>query len=173
VGLEGVSATTATTSRRDFALAFVRDLRSPRWGLAGQGIRFVISGCVVAIVYVTLTLALHDGLGVPFQIALVIGFVLSVALHFTLQRVFVWRHYERFALATHHQAVRYLGLSASQYALTALSTSRMPAVLGLPLEVVYVATMITLASVNFVVFRGRVFHPVSCRDSSSRARASP
>jgi putative flippase GtrA len=162
-----VSATIATTSRRNFALAFLRDLRSPRWGLAGQGIRFAIAGCVVAIVYVTLTLALHDGLGVPFQIALVSGFVCGVALHFTLQRVFVWRHYERFALAIHSQAVRYLGLSASQYALTALSTSRLPGVLGLPLEVVYVATMIVVGAVNFLVFRGRVFHPVSCRERSS------
>ena len=150
---------TATGSRRDLALAFVRDIRSPEWGLAGQGVRFAISGCLVAVMYVTVTTVLHEGFAVAFQAALAIGFVTSVALHFTLQRLFVWRHHERFALAVHHQAVRYLGMCAAQYAITALSTARLPSLLSLPVEVVYVVTMLTVAGVNFIVFRGRVFHP--------------
>lgn len=138
--------------------AFVRDIRSPRWGLAGQGVRFAISGGLVAIVYTTVTTVLHDGFSVAFQIALAIGFVTSVSLHFTLQRLFVWRHYERFALALHHQAARYLCVCASQYGVTVLSTAELPGLVGLPVEVVYVLTMLTVAAVNFVVFRGRVFH---------------
>jgi putative flippase GtrA len=152
-----VSAVSAG-SRRQVAHAFLRDIRSPDWGLAGQGVRFAISGTVVALVYVAVTTALHDLFDVRFQIALAIGFVVSVALHFTLQRLFVWRHYERFALRAHHQAARYLCVCGAQYGITALSTSQLPDLLGLPVEIVYLITMLTVAGVNFIVFRGRVFH---------------
>jgi putative flippase GtrA len=154
-----VSATTSDT-RLHLAQAFLRDIRSPEWGLAGQGIRFAISGSVVALVYVTVTTVLHGLLSVPFQIALAVGFVTSVALHFTLQRVFVWRHHEGFALAAHRQVLRYLLVCASQYGLTALSTSQLPGLLGVPVEAVYLMTVLTVASINFLVFRGRIFHPV-------------
>jgi putative flippase GtrA len=155
-----VNATVAS-SRRELVLAFLRDIRSPRWGLAGQGLRFVISGCVVALVYIAVTTVLHDAFAVPFQTALAIGFASGVCLHFTLQRLFVWRHYQKFALAFHRQASRYLGVCVTQYAITALSTSQLPSLLRTPVEVVYLVTMVTVAAVNFLVFRGRVFHPDS------------
>lgn len=152
---------TAVTARGRLlpARAFIRDIRSPEWGIAGQGLRFAIAGSVVAAVYITVTTTLHGVLGVPFQIALVSGFTTGVVIHFTLQRVFVWRHYERFALAIHHQALRYIGVCFIQYGLTALSTAQLPKPLGLPVEVVYLITAIGLAGLNFVLFRGRVFHP--------------
>jgi putative flippase GtrA len=153
-----VNATTTTMSRLRLTRAFLRDIRSPEWGLAGQGVRFAISGSLVAIVYVTVTTVLHDGFAVPFEIALAFGFVVSVALHFTLQRLFVWRHYERFALEVHHQALRYLLVCACQYGITALSTAKLPRLLGLPVEAVYILTMLIVAGANFVIFRGRVFH---------------
>jgi len=152
-----VSATTAG-SRRRIARAFIRDIRSPEWGLAGQGFRFALSGTLVALVYAGVTTALHDLFTVRFQIALAIGFIVSVALHFTLQRLFVWRHYERFALRAHDQAARYLCVCGAQYGITALSTSQLPGLVGLPVEVVYLATMLTVAGVNFLIFRGRIFH---------------
>lgn len=148
----------AVSSRLQLAQQFLREIRSPRWGIAGQAVRFAVSGSAVAVVYVAVTTVLHDVVAVPFQTALAIGFVVSVALNFTLQRVFVWRHFEGFALAARHQAVRYLCMSGGQYGLTVLSTSRLPPLLGLPVEVVYLATMITLAAINFLVFRHRVFH---------------
>jgi putative flippase GtrA len=161
-----VSATTAGT-RLQLAQAFLRDIRSPRWGLAGQGFRFALSGGVVAVVYVTVTTVLHDVFAARFQIALAIGFAVGVALHFTLQRLFVWRHRQRFALAVHHQALRYLLVCASQYGLTAVSTARLPALLGLPVEVVYLMTILVVASVNFLVFRGRVFHADRAREGDA------
>jgi putative flippase GtrA len=154
-------STAGTSGRLHIARAFLRDIRSPDWGLAGQGIRFAIAGSTVAVVYVGVTTLLHDAFAVPFQIALAIGFVVGVILHFTLQRVFVWRHHEQFALAAPHQAVRYLCVCGAQYGLTALSTSQLPDLLGLPVEIVYIATMLTLAALNFLLFRGRVFHPSS------------
>jgi putative flippase GtrA len=149
------------SGRLQLAQAFLRDVRSPAWGLAGQGFRFALSGSLVAILYVSVTTLLHAVFAVPFQLALATGFGVGVALHFTLQRVFVWRHYERFALAMHQQAARYMLVCCSQYGITALSTSQLPALLGLPVEVVYLMTMICVTGVNFVVFRGRVFHAVT------------
>ncbi len=162
-------STATSGGRLRLAQAFLRDIRSPDWGLAGQLVRFGLSGSIVAVVYVSVTTLLHTVFGVPFQIALAIGFSVGVIVHFTLQRVFVWRHHEDFALAVHHQALRYLCVCASQYAVTAASTYWLPDLLGLPVEVVYIATMIALAVFNFIVFRGRVFHPdaVSRREAMS------
>jgi len=154
-----VSASVSSAlSRRHVLLEFVRDIRSPEWGVVGQLVRFTISGSVVAIVYVSVTTLLHDIFAVQFQLALAIGFVVGVALHFTLQRVFVWRHHQAFALAAHRQAIRYLGVCGSQYGVTALSTAVLPALVGLPVEVVYLATMLTIAAFNFLFFRGSIFH---------------
>jgi putative flippase GtrA len=148
----------AASGRWALAQAFLRDIRSPEWGLPGQLFRFVLTGGLVAVVYVSLTTVLHQVFAVPFQIALAIGFLVGVALHFTLQRVFVWRHEEEFALAVHYQVARYLCLCGSQYGVTALSTSQLPGVVGLPVEAVYLLTMCTIAGFNFLFFRGRVFH---------------
>jgi putative flippase GtrA len=149
----------AVGGRLQLAQAFLRDIRSPRWGVAGQLIRFVLSGSIVAVVYVSTTTALHVVFAVPFQLALTIGFLVSLGLHFTLQRVFVWRHTERFALGARNQVIRYLGVAGSQYGLTALATSQLPRLVGLPVEAVYLLTMATIAVFNFIVFRGRIFHP--------------
>jgi putative flippase GtrA len=149
---------TATRSRLQLAQTFIRNIRSPDWGVPGQMFRFALSGSVVAVVYVSVTTVLHDVFALPFQLALAIGFLTGLGLHFTLQRVFVWRHHEDFALAVHHQVLRYLCLCASQYGLTALSTSQLPGVVGLPVEVVYLITMLSIAAFNFLFFRGRVFH---------------
>jgi putative flippase GtrA len=152
-----VSAVT-TTGRLQIARAFLRDIRSPDWGLAGQSLRFAIAGTLVAGMYVAVTTVLHSIAGLQFQLALAIGFVMSVCLHFTLQRLFVWRHHQSFALRVHHQALRYLLLCGSQYGVTALSTSLLPGALGLPVEAVYLITMLSLTGLNFLVFRGRIFH---------------
>ncbi len=169
----GSTIVSATGGHLRLARAFLRDIRSPEWGLAGQGIRFALSGVTVAIVYVTVTTVLHDAFTVPFQIALLIGFVVSVALHFTLQRLFVWRHYEEFTLAVHHQAARYLCVCAIQYGITALATSQLPGAVGLPVEVVYLMTMLAVAGINFVVFRGRVFHHSAGSTAQRQARGEP
>jgi putative flippase GtrA len=157
---------TTAAGRLQLAQAFLQDVRSPEWGLAGQGLSFALPSGLVAVVYVSITTVLHDGLAVRFQLALAIGFVLSVMLHFTLQRLFVWKYYERFALRVHRQALRYLLVCAGQYGITALSTAKLPGPLGLPVEVVYVLTMLAVAGANFIIFRGRVFHPAPAERGS-------
>src|ERR1039458_4815150 len=105
----------------------VRALRAPESGLLGQGVRFALSGGAVTLVYLGTTTVLADVAGLPFQAALAIGFSVAIAVHFTLQRLFVWTHHEEFALPLHQQAGRYLAVAAVQYGVTAASTALLPA----------------------------------------------
>jgi putative flippase GtrA len=137
----------------------VRRLLTPASGLLGQGTRYALAGSVVALVYLLTTTFLAVVVGLPFQEALPIGFAVQLAVHFTLQRTFVWVHDEEFALAFPHQARRYLMVAGAQLAVTALSTSLLPRALGLSTEVVYLGTVVTLTTANFLLFRNVVFHP--------------
>jgi putative flippase GtrA len=145
-------------NRWERALSAVRRLRSPDSGLLGQGARFALAGGTVAFVYLTTTTVLADVVGLPFQVALAIGFSVGLIVHFTLQRMFVWTHHEEFALPLHHQAGRYLVAAGVQYGITAASTSLLPPVLGVSTEIVYLATVAVVLATNFVVFRHGIFH---------------
>ncbi len=112
----------------------------------------------MTLVYLGATTLLANVAGFPFQTALAIGFCLALTVHFTLQRLFVWRHHEEFALPIRHQASRYLALAALQYGITAACTSLLPSILGVPTEVVYLGTVAIVVSANFLVFRQRIFH---------------
>lgn len=136
----------------------VLQLRSPDSGAVGQGLRYAIAGTTVLLWYLGSTTILADVVGVPFQLALAIGFVTAVLLHFTLQRLFVWVHHSEFALGLGAQVGRYLLVVSIQYAITAATTAVLPSALGLPVTLVYYATAIALASMNFLVFRGGIFH---------------
>jgi putative flippase GtrA len=135
------------------ALALLR-----RDALLAQGVRFAITGVIVSIVYIAVTTVLAEAVGLRFQIALGIGWSAAIAVHFTLQRLFVWVHEDGFALPFRRQVGRYLALAVSQLLITTASTTLLPAPLGVPTEVVYLATAALLTSFNFVVFRGGVFH---------------
>ena len=121
--------------------------------------RFALVGGFVAVVYISVDHPVaRRGRQSPSRSLWCSASLSASPIHFTLQRVFVWRHHERFALAAHHQALRYLCMCFVQYGLTALSTSWLPGALGLPVEPVYLVSALGLAGLNFVVFRGRVFH---------------
>jgi putative flippase GtrA len=136
----------------------LRTLLTPEAGLLGQGMRYAMAGSVVAFVYIFSTTFLAVVVGLPFEVALPIGFSLQLAVHFTLQRLFVWVHHEEFALPFQHQALRYLAVAGAQFGTTALSTSLLPRALGLSTEVVYLITVVVLTSANFLLFRNVVFH---------------
>jgi putative flippase GtrA len=135
-----------------------RRLLTPDSGLLGQGVRFGIAGGTVTVVYLGTTTLLADIVGLPFQAALAIGFAIAMVVHFTLQRLFVWTHREEFALPLRHQVGRYLVAASAQYGVTAASTAILPSALGLPTEVVYLATVAVVLSANFLVFRHGIFH---------------
>jgi|SRR5580692_2812803 putative flippase GtrA len=127
-------------------------------GIVGQGMRFGLAGGLTALIYLLTTSLLALVFGVPFQIALTIGFLTAAAFNFAMQRIFVWAGGEGFALPLHRQAGLYLSLAGAQYGVTLASTSLLPGPLGLPTEVVYLATAALLAGINFMVFRHRIFH---------------
>jgi putative flippase GtrA len=139
----------------------LRDLLSPRSGLLGQLVRFGLAGGIVTVFYLTLTTVLYKVAALPFQAALAVGFAASLLLHFTLQRVFVWMHYEGFALPFGHQVGRYLVMACAQYGTTAASTALLPGALGVSTEVVYVATMALVTTTGFLLMRFVIFHASS------------
>lgn len=145
----------------------VQRLRTPESGLLGQVARFVVNGCTTAAVYLLSTTLLALAVGLPFEIALAIGFSLAIAVNFTLHREFVWVHRGEFALPFHHQFGRYLLLAGTQYGLTAISVALLPRALGLPTEVVYLATVLLLTPLNFVAFRLGIFHAKAAKGSDA------
>jgi putative flippase GtrA len=129
-----------------------------RSGLLGQGVRFALAGVTVAIVYISVTTVLSAVVGLPFQVALALGYCSGLSIHFTLQRFFVWAHHENFALPLNHQVGRYLLAAGIQYGLAAVATSVLPSVLGVAPEAVYLVVAPLLTAVNFIVFRYVIFH---------------
>jgi putative flippase GtrA len=148
----------ASRRRNQRVVEIAKHLRSPNSGLLGQGVRFVLAGAIVVAIYVTTTTVLADVVGMHFQVALAIGFVVGLTVQFNLYRIFVWTHHEEFVLPVHHQAGRFLAGAAAIYGLTAASTSLLPAALGVPTEIVYLITVATLPMINFVVLRYVIFH---------------
>ena len=138
-------------------LLLARHLRSPDSGVVGQGVRFLLAGGVVVVVYVTTTIVLADVIGLHFQIALALGFLVAMAVQFTLYRGFVWRHPE-YALPMHHQAGRYVTAAAAGYGFSAACTAVLPSALGVPVEAVYVMTVVALPLINFLILRYVIFH---------------
>jgi putative flippase GtrA len=151
-------------------------LRSPDSGLLGQVARFAVNGCTTAFVYLLATSLIALVLGLPFEVALAMGFSLAIIVNFALHRRFVWLHDDEFALSFPRQVARYMSVVSAQYVLTAISIALLPKILGLPTEVVYLATAMILTPANFVLFRSGVFHAeeAACpRDLVSSDRLSP
>jgi putative flippase GtrA len=128
-----------------------------RPGRLWQGVRYILVGGLAGLTYLLATTILVLVAGMQFEVALAIGYCFGIAVHFTLQRVFVWGHRPDFAFSIHHQVARYLAFVGMQYGVTAACTALFPRVLGLPTEVVYLVTVALLTGCNFVVYRHSVF----------------
>jgi putative flippase GtrA len=124
----------------------------------------------MSIFYLGLT-SILSLIGVPFQVALIVSFTCAVALHFTLQRVFVWSQHAEYALPMREQLKRYLPLVSIQYVTTAGATAILPAWFGLPVLAVYIAITLTYSLFNFLFFRARIFHVGI--ESGARDRRQP
>jgi putative flippase GtrA len=127
--------------------------------LTGQGVRFAISGGLVAGVNLGVTTLLGEGIGINFDIAITCGFLIAISLHFTLQRFFVWDRSRNFALPLRHQLGRYLVVAGIQYGATTGGTAAVKGLLGVPQEVAYLSVALAVTLSNFFLLRSRVFHP--------------
>lgn len=140
----------------------------------GQLFRFGLTGGLVTLLYLTVTTVLAQVVGLAFEVALAIGFVSAILLHFSLQRLFVWIHEDGFELAFRHQVGRYLLMAGTQYGCTAASTAILPNALGVGTEIVYLATMVIATTTGFLVMRFIIFHgttsavvPISSQNEGS------
>lgn len=135
-----------------------RHLRSPQSELLGQGVRFAIAGGAVAAIFMATTTTLSEVAGLPFQLALAVGFAMAVIAHFSFQRFFVWVHHGEFALTLRRQVGRYTLVLGTQYVTTVLVTSFLPSSLHVRTIVVYVVWTAVISVINFVIFGRGVFH---------------
>jgi putative flippase GtrA len=127
--------------------------------LTGPLIRYCIVGGCVALVYLGVPLLLHDVAGMPIEAAIPIAYVLAITLHFNLQRRFVFRHIDEFALTTRNQVGRYAMIAAVQYPTTAVATAVLPGLLHISSDVAFLIVSPTISVITFLVLRGHVFHP--------------
>lgn len=119
-------------------------------------IRFAISGSAVAVTHLGVVTALTLG-GLPIQLALALGYILALGLHFTLNRNWVFASHHGFARGLSAQGARYLCVALSSYGLTALSLATLPGLLGAPELAVFVAVTLCLGLAGFAVMRLWVF----------------
>jgi putative flippase GtrA len=123
-----------------------------------QPLRYAIVGALTALTYFSLTLLLAGPAGFPFALAMPCAYAPALMLHFVLQRVFVFRTPEGFALAMHNQARRYVVIGASQVVLSAIITSFVPDLIGVDERIVYVIATFALAGASYLMLRFHVFH---------------
>src|SRR4051794_1784674 len=122
-----------------------------------QPIRYITAGGLTTAAYFGVTLVLNGAFGVPIQVAIPIGYLVGLCVHFTLQRYFVFRTHAGFEHALHHQLARYLLLAFAQYAFTAAATAVLPDVLGVDERIVYVAAALFATVAVFLTLRAKVF----------------
>jgi putative flippase GtrA len=127
--------------------------------LTGPLIRYGIAGACVAFVYLSVPLLLHDVVGLPIQVAIPIAYALALTLHFNLQRHFVFRHIDEFALSTRQQIGRYAVMAAIQYPTTALATAFLPDLIHVSSDAAFVIITLTISLTAFLLLRGHIFHP--------------
>jgi putative flippase GtrA len=130
-----------------------------RHPVTGQALRFGIAGAAVTAVNLAIPIVLNDALGIPIEVVIPFAYVVSAALQFTLQRVFVFRHVEQFALSTRAQATRYVLLGAVQYPTVALGTFLLPKLIDISEKAAFLGTSLAFSACLFVLIRKGVFHP--------------
>lgn len=130
-----------------------------------------MAGATVAAFYLAVPLLLNGLLGIPIEVAILIAYILAVTLHFNLQRHFVFRQVDAFALSVRQQIGRYLIIGAIQYPTTALATAVLPGLLGVSERVVFVAVTIVMSLTFFLLLRGHVFHPDAEEELTAEAAA--
>ncbi len=132
---------------------------SPIHGLiTWSTLRYAISGSIVGLFSLGMPVLINIELGIPLEVCIPIIYVLAVVLQFSLQRVFVFRHVETFALPLRRQVLWYVAIAAVQYPASALATAFLPTLIGVPARLVYVVATLVIAVLTFLFLRKNVFH---------------
>jgi putative flippase GtrA len=119
--------------------------------------KFAFTGALVAITHLGLVSGMTLG-GVPIQIALALAFLVAIAMHFTLNRQWVFRHESGYALRFSSQGLRYLAAAALSYACTAIGVAVLPDALGIPQLAAFFLMTGIMACITFAILHLWVFH---------------
>lgn len=122
-----------------------------------QAGRFLVAGGLGAVVNFGTTALLLDVAGLGVQPAVALAYLVTIATHFTLQRLFVFAGQGEFALSLGAQVRRYAAIAAVQYPLTAGIVALFVAG-GLSDLAAVFATAVIVTPVTFVLMRTRLFH---------------
>jgi putative flippase GtrA len=136
-------------------------------------VRFGLTGAFIAVVHIAIVTTTVGLLDAPVQPALVLAYVIAICLHFTMNRNLVFATGHGYALHLSAQGIRYLGLALFSYIVTATSVAVLPDVLGIPVLVVYLATIACLSVVSFTVLQGLIFHAGEEAEEADPRAASP
>jgi putative flippase GtrA len=120
-------------------------------------LKFAFTGGLVALVglaSMTLQLAV---LGLPGQLALVITYIVSTTLHFSMNRRWVWHGEGGYRHHLTAQGRRYLAVVGVSYGTNAAALAWLPGWLDVPQLAVYFVTTMVLALIGYVALRHWVF----------------
>jgi putative flippase GtrA len=120
--------------------------------------KFVVTGALVGAAHLGLVTLMVLG-GVPIQVALALAFVAALALHFTMNRQWVFASDGGYALHFSRQGARYLATAVLSYAVTATAVAVLPDATGLPELAVFFLAAGAMACVSFVLLNVWVFAP--------------
>jgi putative flippase GtrA len=132
-----------------------------RHPFTGQALRFGIAGAIVTLVNLAIPIVLNDALGIPLEVVIPFAYVVAASLQFTLQRLFVFRHVQQFALSTRSQVMRYVLIGSVQYPTVAVGTFVLPKLLGVSSKGAFLGTSIVFSVCLFLFMRKSVFHPAA------------
>lgn len=135
--------------------ALTARLRHP---LAAQLGRYAIAGAITAVISIGTVLLLSGPAGLTIQAAILASYPLILAVHFSLQRYFVFAGRDRYALAATAQLRRYLVVAAAQYGCVAAGTALLVHIVGLGDQLAYLIAVGTMTATVFVAMRLGVFH---------------
>lgn len=114
--------------------------------LAGEGLRFLVSGAVNTLASYAAYLGLQ--LFMPYQLAYAIAFALGIVIAYRINLAYVFR-----AEHTRAKALAYPLVYVVQYAFGALALALLVEALGVPKEVAPLAVVVATIPLTFVLTR--------------------
>jgi putative flippase GtrA len=118
--------------------------------------RFALTAIVAQGAYASLLALFLLGFGYPRQTALAISYVITLLIHFTLNRQFVFAK-GNFKRGLSAQGARYLVIAASAYVITALGLALLPEALGIAPYFAWALLTTVIGTVNFAILGRFVF----------------
>jgi putative flippase GtrA len=149
----------AISPRQDSSIRATLLRHAPPFGVI---LRFLVTGGSVAALHLALVSAMVL-LGVHIQLALIASYLVSLTVHFTLNRQWVFASGEGYAFHLTLQGVRYLCTAAISYGGSATGVAVLPGLLGIPQLAAFFLATGAMTCITFVVLHLWVFRAAQDR----------